>query len=303
MRLIVWLCATILAASPALGQGRETLGVGRLFTNDFLSGADDRWRTGAYSLSIVRGYDWNGRAPTEFGSLLEYRLRTEIMAPEELGGRKSADRIYVGAITAGLHTHFTRGNWDFDTGVDLVIVGPQTGLSGAQDWFHDLVSAPSVSSDVQDGQLSNAVYPTLIAQASYNSPIAGGTVFRPFIEGQLGAEDFVRVGADVMIGQSLRDDLWLRDATTGHLYAGVENAQVGYGFIVGADYTFFDDSAYFPADYGVEAEDERFRIRAGFHETLGRNASYFYGLTYLSEEYVGQREGQVVGSLKFDFNF
>ena len=33
------------------------------------------------------------------------------------------------------------------------------------------------------------------------------------------------------------------------------------------------------------------------------DVSFFYGATYLSEEFQGQGEGQVVGSLKVNFNF
>ncbi|MDA9208063.1 lipid A deacylase LpxR family protein [Octadecabacter sp.] len=303
MRLIAFLCAGLMAATPAVAQDRETLGFGRLFTNDYFGDGHDRWRSGSYSLSVVRGTDWTGQAPTEFGSLLEYRLRSEIIAPSALNGAGSNDRAYVGALSAGIHTHMTRGGWDISTGADLVIVGPQTGLLDAQDWFHDLVSAPNVSNTVEANQISNAVYPTLVGQVSY--PVALGETAKliPFAEAQVGVENFVRVGADVLVGQALLGDLWLRDSTTGQLYSGIEPNSAGYGFVVGADYTFLEDSAYFPSSFGTNAADERLRVRAGVHARYGNGYSYFYGLTYLGEEYEGQTQGQVVGSLKLNFNF
>lgn len=303
MRFIAAVCAGLMAATPAVAQERETLGFGRLFTNDYFGDNDDRWRTGAYTYSIVRGSEWAGRAPSAPGALLEYRLRSEIIAPSALNGPGSDDRAYVGALSAGVHTHFTRGGADVSAGVDLVAVGSQTGLSGVQDWFHDIVSAPNVSERVKANQVEDAFYPTAMGQISYTLPVGQTASVRPFVEAQYGVEDIVRVGADVLIGQVLQQDLWLRDSTSGHLYSGVEAGASGTGFVLGADYAMVGDSAYFPASFGTQAEDERFRVRAGAHWRLGQNFSYFYGLTYLSEEYEGQPEGQFVGSLKLNFNF
>src|SRR5688572_4566335 len=88
-------------AVPAIAQERETLGFGRLFTNDFFGDGLDRWRSGSYSFSIIRGLGWNGVLPERFGELIEYRLRSEIIAPGRLNGAGSDDRPYVGAATLG----------------------------------------------------------------------------------------------------------------------------------------------------------------------------------------------------------
>lgn len=304
MRLIALTLSGLMAAAPVAAQDRETLGVGRLFTNDYFGDGDDRWRSGSYAVSIVRGAEeWDAKAPTQFGSLLEYRLRSEIIAPSALYGAGSGDRAYVGALSAGVHTHFSRGGWDLSTGVDLVFVGQQTGLAALQDAFHDFVDAPRQSDAVQANQVDDAVYPTLVGEASYPVAVSEKVRFVPFAEAQIGVEDIVRVGGDFMIGSVLHDDLWLRDSTTGQLYAGVESERAGFGFVVGADYTYVSDSEYFPSSFGTIAADERVRARAGIHARLGDRASYFYGLTYLGEEFEGQSQGQFVGSLKLDFNF
>jgi len=78
------------------------LGYGRIFNNDYFGDNEDRWRSGSYAYSIVRGPEWQGRAPTAFGAVLEYRLRSEIIAPSTLSGSGSNDRAYVGALSAGL---------------------------------------------------------------------------------------------------------------------------------------------------------------------------------------------------------
>ena len=303
MRFIAILCAGLMAAAPTVAQEREALGYGRIFTNDFFGDNMDRWRTGSYAYSIVRGPEWQGRAPSTPGAVLEYRLRTEIIAPSALNGVGSNDRAFVGTLSAGLHTHYSRDGADVSLGVDIVAVGPQTGVADIQDWFHDVVSAPNVSNMVLANQIDNAFYPTALVEVSYPVSIGENASFRPFVEAQYGVENFVRVGADVLIGATLQDDLWLRDSPSGQLYTGVEGERAGTGFVFGADYAVVDDSAYFPASFGTVAEDERFRARAGVHWRVGDSLSYFYGVTYLSEEYVGQTEGQFVGSLKLNFSF
>ena len=301
--LWVGVCAGLMAAAPVMAQDRETLGTGRIFTNDFFGDNQDRWRSGSYAYSIVRGTGWDGQLPNTPGAILEYRLRTEIIAPAELNGGGSNDRAYAGTLSAGVHTHFARGGANISAGLDIVAVGPQTGVADVQDWFHDLVSAPNLSNSVEANQVQNAVYPTALAELSYPIAISERATLRPFIEAQYGVEDFVRVGADILIGEVLQNDLWLRDSSSGQLYSGIEQGRAGTGFIIGADYATIGDSAYFPASFGTQAEEDRFRARAGVHWRFGDGISYFYGLTYLSEEYVGQTEGQFVGSLKLNFNF
>lgn len=303
MRLISMICAGLIAATPAVAQDREALGNGRLFSNDFFGDNEDRWRTGSFAYSNVRGPQWQGRAPVRPGALLEYRLRTEIIAPEELDGPQSADRAYVGALSAGVHTHFTRGSADVALGLDIVAVGPQTGMAGLQDSFHDLVGAPNLAGSVKADQIENAFYPTALGEVGFPIAVGETATIRPFVEAQYGVENYVRVGADVMIGDILKNDLWLRDSSTGQLYTGVQTGGAGAGFVFGADYALVDESEYFPASFGTQAEDDRFRARAGIHWRSEGSISYFYGMTYLSEEYVGQDGGQFVGSLKLDFNF
>ena len=91
MRLNVMMCAGLMAASPVIAQDRETLGFGRIFNNDYFGDTQNRWRSVSYAYSIVRGPEWQGRAPTALGSVLEYRLRSEIISPSKLNGSGSND--------------------------------------------------------------------------------------------------------------------------------------------------------------------------------------------------------------------
>lgn len=303
MRLIAMICAAAMVATPTLAQDRETLGRGSIFTNDFLGDNEDRWRSGSYAYSIMRGPSGTNARPAAPGVLLEYRLRSEIIAPSALNGAGEADRAYAGTLSAGIHTHFARGGADISAGIDVVATGPQTGVLDLQDSFHDLVGAPTPSTFVEDNQIENGFYPTALAELSYRIPVGAASTLRPFVEAQYGIEDFVRVGADLLIGETLQSDLWLRDSASGQLYSGIQSGQPGTGFVLGADYAAIGDSDYFPASFGTVALKERWRARAGVHWRLSDAGSYFYGVTYLSEEYAGQDGGQVVGSLNLNFNF
>ena len=97
--------------------------------------------------------------------------------------------------------------------------------------------------------------------------------------------------------------MFVRDVITGQPIRAVEGAPNGIGVIVGGDWAYVDSSVFLPAERGVAATDERYRARAGLHWQMAEDLSFFYGATYLSEEFEGQDGGQVLGSLKLNFNF
>jgi hypothetical protein len=103
------------SALPAMAESRQTLGFGRLFSNDLIGDGDDRWRSGSYSFSVVRGYPWMGTRPPRLGDIIEYRTRSEILSPAPNTG-SPGDRLYVGALTFGLHSHAAMGGVDISIG-------------------------------------------------------------------------------------------------------------------------------------------------------------------------------------------
>jgi len=299
MPLRVLLCCLFMTlALPVLGQDRQTLGVGRIFSNDFIGDGHDRWRSGAYSLSILRGPAWDGSPPPQPGQLLEYRLRAEIIAP---GTVSPLDRPYAGTLALALATHAALGDHDLSLGVETVVVGPQTGLFDFQTWFHDLASLPAPRGGAS--QLPDAVYPGAFVELAHPLHVSPTVTLRPFAEARVGAEDLVRIGAEVIIGPVGQRDLWLRDVTTGQLYRGITDRQTGLAVVAGADFARVDDSAYLPADRGFAARDSRSRARIGVHWQLGDTLSLFYGATWLSPEFQGQPQGQVLGSLTLNVTF
>ncbi len=293
------LCASfMMLAVPAVAQDRETLGFGRLFSNDGLGDTRDRWRTGAYTVSMVRGTDWRGAVPSRFGDILEYRVRAEIVAPANLARPARGDRRYVGMLSIGAHTHFDLGGYETRVGLDLVGTGPATGMGRFQTAVHGALNLPEPD---LTNQIPNGIHPTLSAEIGRSLPLGAGTV-RPFVEAQAGIETHVRAGADLTFGRFGAGGLLLRDTTTGQRYAGIRGeAASGFSFTIGGDVARVYDSALLPAP-GPAPRDSRNRLRVGLH-WHGERSEVFYGVTRLSEEFVGQGSSQLVGSIRGRIRF
>lgn len=302
LRLVVLLLSVI--GGPAVADGpRVTLGFGRLYTNDRIGDGQDRWRTGSWQLSVVSGHGWDGQLPARFGDIVELRFRTEIIAPGVLYGPGSDDRPYAGALSYGMHTRWAAFGGEVSAGIDVTLTGPQTGLAALQDRFHERFSAPNLSDEVIAGQIGDGLYPSVTAE--YGKPIRLGPAvqLRPFAEVQAGVEQIARLGADVLIGPVAQHDLMVRDQTTGHLYRITQTGPDGLTFVAGVDWAHVEGSLWLPSDRGFVALDERWRARAGLHLQFREGSDVFAGLTWLSEEFEGQPEGQVVGSLSVRFWF
>ena len=296
MRQLAILLCCLICTGTAQAQTREGIGNGRLFTNDLFGDGYDRWRTGSYVFSHVRApqrYDGTTQA---FGSLLEYRFRTEILAPS----RGTRDRPYAGVLSLGAHTHFGLGAAELSVGADVQAIGPQTGLAAFQEAYHKTFSLPRPPTG---SQLPNQFKLQGTAEARYTYRLTSATSLRPFVEGQIGTEDLARVGADLIVGQVGQKDLLLRDVATGQLYRGTQDSNTGVSFVLGGDVAAVQGSDFLPESTGYVASDTRTRARAGVNWQPVPGISFFYGATYLSPEFEGQDSGQVLGSLKLNFNF
>lgn len=292
----------LLAGAPVAAEGRERLGYGRIFNNDLIGDGQDRWRTGNIASSRVWGLGWEGRVPEDFGELLELRFNGEIIAPENLSNPAPGDRPYAGALSLGVHTHFHRGPIDYALGADLVVIGPQTGLFDFHDALHDIVGGRELSGQLKRAQVSNEVRPSAVVEAGREIDL-GSARLRPFAEARLGVEDLIRVGADVTFGGVGEGELLIRDPVTGQRYRTIYLPHEGYSFVIGGDFAYVDDSDYLPSGSGVEVKEHRMRLRAGVHWEGRNGTALYYGLTWLSEEFDAQREGQFIGSLRLRLRF
>ncbi len=284
------------------GENRS-LGFGHFLNNDVLGDGRDRWQSGSYTLSWLRGAEWSGHLPTRPFEIVEYRLGGAIVAPARLVNPPAGDRRYVAKSLFSLHSQFApRPGLEADLGFGFVWTGPSNGLSGLQDAIHDLFSMPEPTAD--DTQWPNHLYPVLSAELARPVALgASGAELRPFVAAQAGDESLVRFGVDLAFGLRETGALWLRDDITGHRYVGISGQSTsGTAFVLGGDVAHVFDSAYFPASGGVAVETTRTRLRAGVSTRLGE-VGVFYGLTWLSREFEGQPEGQVLGSARLRMNF
>ncbi|WP_281856171.1 lipid A-modifier LpxR family protein [Litoreibacter halocynthiae] len=300
LRILMATVMLLAVAGGASADGSRSLGWGSLFTNDAIGDNKDRWRSASFVVSHLRGTEWSGQRPDSFGALIEYRFRAEMITPVNVATPRASDRLYVGALSVGAHSHFQKGATEMSLGLGLVFVGPQTKVDQLQDELHGVFVSSGVN--VDGFQVANAVYPTVTFEAGRVFALGGSGRVRPFVELQAGVETLARVGADVTFGGFGTGALLLRDSATGLLYTGIHGDRpTGLSFIMGGDVAYVADSKYLDTP-GIAAKDMRARFRAGVHQQFQR-AALFYGATYLSEEYESQPEGQVVGALSVNIQF
>jgi hypothetical protein len=304
MKLIATLAllASILLCSVAQAEERVTLGWGRLFTNDAIGDLEDRWHTGSYTVSRLRGYNWSGALPKKAGRILEFRFVADTVAPSNLLSPAASDRRYAGSLTFSAATHFDLHGFDATYGGGATIIGPATGLGLFQSKVHEFLNLDAPTT-VLDDQIPNQILPYATAEIARSLDLSDLITLRPYLAGQAGAEDLLRIGGDLILGRMGKTDLLLRDTTTGHLFRGISgDAAAQFSLVLGVDLARVFDSVYLP-DGGVAVMTEsRHRLRVGYL-WQGKKATVFSGLTYLSPEFDGQSEGQIVGSLSLNFTF
>lgn len=301
---LVGAIGVLAALGPAAAmaqEGRQTLGFARLFSNDTLADRQDRWRTGGYAISAFRGESWSGSLPGQAFALMEYRFRGEVMAPDNLARPAPGDRLYAGSLWAGAHTHLDWRGLEVTAGADLVVTGEQSGIRRLQSQIHDWFSMPRMN--VAGHQVENGIYLHGTVELAHGAALGWGEI-RPFVEVQAGVETLARIGADLTIGSMGQGGLRARDPITGQRIAAITGMedQGGWSFLLGADIARVEHSVFLPASRGYRVEPQRQRLRAGVNYGFGTN-NIFYGVTYMSEEFVGQPEGQLVGSLSVGLRF
>ncbi len=279
-----------------------TLGRGSIFTNDALADGRDRWRSGSYAVSILRGPEGLTSLPDRPFVLREIRLRSEIIAPARLTAPSPNDRRYAGVLALGLHTHFARGASEYSLGFDAVGVGPMTLVGDIQRVAHEFVGLPNPAAALAN-QIGNALYPTISGEAGRPYALGGLGNVRPFVEAQVGVETYARIGFDVTFGGFGTGGITLRDAVTGHRYRGAQfGPPTGLSFVFGGDVAYVTGSAYLPAGGAVTLTPVRSRLRAGV-QWQGDRTDVFYGITRLSQEFDQQPIAQTVGSINVRIRF
>jgi hypothetical protein len=296
------LCLLVFAPMTARAEDQVVLGWGRLFNNDALGDMQDRWHTGSYTVSQMRGTAWRGTLPSRPFELWEIKAEGAIVAPADLIYPAPDDRRYAGVLTFGLHSQFDLQGYETNIGADLVMTGPQTGVSAFQNAIHNALGLTSGDASY-DTQIDNGFYPTISGEIGRNFALGQGVTLRPFASAAAGVETWARIGGDLTIGHFGEGAVMLRDDTTGQRYRAVEGDRVtGFSFLAGADLAMVWNSALLPEGGAAVLSDTRDRVRLGM-QWQGKTNAVFYGLTYLGPEFDTQPEGQVVGSLNVQLQF
>ncbi|MEO0913913.1 MAG: lipid A-modifier LpxR family protein, partial [Pseudomonadota bacterium] len=262
------------------------------------------------SFSAAWGPEWHGDLPARPLEIVEFRLRGDVLTPEELTEPVppgNSDRRYAGVLGAGAHTHFEIGGWETAAGVDFIWTGPQTNLGAIHNFFHDTLGGAELVT--RQSQIGDGFYLTAVLEVGREIAFRNGLVrLRPFVEVQAGLETFARAGADLTLGFAGRDGLLVRDNGTGHRYAVVPGGS-GVALTLGYDAARVVQSELLPSDLGYALTPLRQRGRVGlvFQEDLPipyfRDAALFLGWTWHSKEFETQREEQWTSSIAFTYSF
>ncbi len=301
MRLFIFLTVLLSAGSASASEFR-LLGRATLFTNDYLGDGYDRWRSGSYSRSLFFGKSWDGDLSSR--KIFEMRLRGELIAPSNTSAPPArGERPFVGIVAFGTARHLRFRKTDIRAGAEIVAIGPQTGIAKFVRNAHRIIGfeAPLATT----GQLGNDLIPTANIETARMLRLGNGVGFelRPFVEAQSGAEGFIRTGVDAFFGQGMAGNLITRDVVTGHIMTAVSmKGMAGLTPMIGVDVTRVYNSYYLPRSSGLAFKKWRVRVRGGVR-SQGYDRDVFMGLSWLSPEYEGQPQGQVLGSLSVDHRY
>ena len=290
--------AVALALLPSATSG-EPLGWVLGVSNDSIGEFRDRWQSSSVDFGVLTGPASTRGAPKRFGEILEYRFRSDILSPEDLDTPDPDDRRHAGVLAFGMHSHAARGPWEARIGGELVVVGPQTGLLALQEGLHELLGFTVPRLDAF--QIENTARLDLSGEVARRWQ-PGAWQIRPFAEARFGAEDLIRLGFDATRAPP-DGGLALRTVATGQrLTYGTEGVPPRWSPTLGADIAWVADSLFLPGGVEPAPEDIRIRARAGAR-FAGRGLDFFYGLTWLGEEFEGQRDGQFVGTVQLRLDF
>lgn len=277
-------------------------GAGWLLTNDVLGDGEDRWETSSTAISaayLIGTDDLETNRPFQ---VIELRHTTRLVSPGWLGWTRFIDRPLGAAQSLGLHTHFNTGLIDWTAGADLVFLGEQTGLVDLQDSIHVALDFDRATDFVLDTQIENEVRLAGKVEIGLPYEVDQHLKIRPFLEFSAGVETYGRMGVDLVLGSFGRSGLLAREEVSGFQYAVTAQEQTGLSLIAGADYTYIDESAFFPDEFEDVMENELTRMRLGLAYSRGKHA-FFFGNTWLSEQIKDAPEAQRIGSINYTYKF
>ena len=290
--------AALAAAGLALPAGageRVLLGPAYAVANDSIGEFRDRWQSSVLLGALFYGPQGADPLTLPPGRLLEFRLTHQLGTPEALGRPGPRDRPFAGTFALEVLTHGRLGAAETSFGAGLAVTGPQTGSFRFQRWLHERLGYPVPRPGAR--VVPDGIHPVLSAEVGRS--FGARPRVRPFVEARAGLETLLRAGADVTWGPVGRERVMLREPVTGQRVPAMWGPpERGLSVTLGADVAAVGQSVLLP---GLEPEP-RLRLRAGLR-WQGARWSLGYGAAWLSPEFAGQREGQVVGLVQVGARF
>lgn len=287
-------CALLLSGTAG-AEERAYLGAGYAIGNDSIGQLRDRWQSSQLLGSVFFGPPTDAPRALAPGRLLEVRLTHFVMTPESLDAPAPDDRPFAGAFGLELLTHGTWRGAEVTLGAGLVATGPQTRTFQFQRWLHERLGYPLPQTAGRE--VGDALYPAVTAEIGRSFGL--GPAVRPFLELRGGVETLARAGLDVTWGPLGSRRVTMREPVSGQRIPALWGPpEAGLSFTAGIDAAAVAESNYLP---GRDPEP-RVRLRGGVR-WQGARWSLQYGATWLSPEFAGQREGQVVGTVQLGLSF
>lgn len=300
-----------------------------IFWNDFLVDGQDRWKSGGITQSYTvpeRVFETQPWTPwrDDRASGIEVQLRGLVVTPDNTAAPRLGpeDRPYAQYLGLGGYLRSdtrprpaplgtTMGIED-RVGVELGWIGEPLFFFDAQDQLHGMIGMGEThateGNTVGDGVLAN-----LEARRTlrfHRDMGAADVALAPYVDLSLGMrQTSARVGVNGFVGDDLSARHWNMDSATGAVIPGAWQARPGphWALFAGADIGAVANDALLGGTAGLsgpsaEPEPVVARARAGLVVGWGRVA-VSYGVAWLSPEFEGQGDGQLIGAVAVKLPF
>lgn len=306
--------------------------------NDYLGDGQDRWKSGGVTQSFTfpeRIFDTNPWTPWFKGraSGIEVQARAVVVSPDntavpaapsdpDVAARPTGDRPYAQYFGLGgylrsdkrprpVGANGTTLEVEDRLGAEIGWIGEPLFLFDVQDAVHDALGmAPTEASEgnsVGSGVLLNAE-----GRRTWRVHRCTGTTdvqVAPYVDVSAGMrQNDVRAGADLIWGRDLSVRSWNMDPATGAMIPGSTRSADGLDWAIyaGGDVGYVASDALLGGNGlggpSVDPEPLQVRLRAGAVAGTGRFQLH-YGVAWLSPEFHGQDEGQLIGAISVKLPF
>jgi len=294
--------------------------------NDRIGDGKDRWKTGGLTQSYIFPERIFSRSPwfKDRASALEINGRGVVMTPDDTSdtGIDSKDRPYAQYAGVGLHLRSIARPRRLSAGLALqeeARIGIEAGWQGEplplfdiQSSLHDMAGTGGTAANLSnsiDGEALVNLEARHTWRLHWQAP-GRDIELAPFAQASLGMrENNLRFGADLIAGSALEGRTWGNDLATGALLAGASMPRKGFNWTLfsGADLGFVASDAFLDGGFAaggpsVPREKVVARVRGGVlleYDNLGIG----FSLNWLSKEFRGQSDGQLIGAIQIKYRF